>query len=63
MKIRVTATESEAINFVNKLNNYFEVISVSRFYPNDRKCLFSNEGRLYVELLPDIKKVKNNKKN
>ena len=51
MKIRITGTEAEVIDFANELNKHFDIISVSMFYPNNRKCLYSNEGRLYIELV------------
>ena len=57
MKIRITGTESEVIDFANELNRHFDIISVSMFYTNNRKCLYSNEGRLYIEIA-DNKRLK-----
>ena len=50
MKLRITGTSTEALAFVDELNKHFAIISVSRFYPNNRNCLYSEEGRLYIEL-------------
>lgn len=53
MKIRVTGTEKECSNFVTMLlktvpNSYIR--NISDFYPNTRKCTYSNEGRVYIDV-------------
>lgn len=50
MKIRITGTEQETEMFVDEIEHYFDIISVSEFYPNNRKVKTSKEGRVYVEL-------------
>ena len=57
MKIRITGTREESINFANELSKYFDITSISAFYPNNRKCLFSNEGRIYIEISNNIKTI------
>lgn len=50
MKIRLTGTKEETLTFATMLDNIYDVVSVSTFYPNTRKCLKSNEGRIYIEI-------------
>lgn len=49
MKIRVTGTEKDIKRFVEDMEQYYDVISVSPFYKNDRKVQKSKEGRVYIE--------------
>lgn len=49
MKIRITGTKTDIDRFVADLELYYEVISVSSFYPNNRKVQKSIEGRVYIE--------------
>ena len=49
MKIRVTGKEKDIKRFVEDMEQYYDVISVSPFYKNDRKVQKSKEGRVYIE--------------
>ncbi len=49
MKIRVTGIEKDIKRFVEDMGQYYDVISVSPFYKNDRKVQKSKEGRVYIE--------------
>lgn len=48
MKIRVTGIEKDIKRFVEDMEQYYDVISVSPFYKNDRKVQKSKEGRVYI---------------
>ena len=53
MKIRITGTEQECADFVAMVirtvpNAYIR--SISDFYPNTRKCTYSNEGMVYIDI-------------
>ncbi len=50
MKMRLTGTEQEIDKYVEDLKMYYDVISVSGFYPNTRKVKESKEGRCYAEI-------------
>lgn len=57
MKIRITGTETDIKKFVEDMEEHYDIISVSQFYPNERKVEKSKEGRVYIEAnLPSIKK-------
>lgn len=59
MKIRITGTENDIKQFVEDMEEHYDVISVSQFYKNDRKVQMSKEGRIYIEAnLPLNKKRK-----
>lgn len=53
MKIRITGTKEECADFVRMVlktvpDGYIR--NISDFYPNTRKCSYSNEGRVYIDL-------------
>lgn len=53
MKIRIMGTEDECADFVKMIKKTVPLIyirSISGFYPNIRKCTFSNEGRVYIDI-------------
>lgn len=50
MKLRITGTKLECEKFIERLKYYNNVISISKFYPNNRKNKFSEDGRIYIEL-------------
>ena len=50
MKIRLTGTEEEIEAYADDLKMYYDVISVSSFYPNTRKAKESKEGSCYCEV-------------
>lgn len=60
MKIRITGTKEECQTFADDLELYYEVRSVSDFYPNTRKNIRSKEGRIYIEANLKIFDPKNN---
>lgn len=53
MKFRIMGTLEECNAFVQMI---YETVpkqyirTVSSFYPNNRKCSYSNEGRVYIEI-------------
>lgn len=49
MKIRITGLEEECDKLVEDLRLYYDIISVSDFYRNDRKVKESKEGRVYID--------------
>lgn len=49
MKIRITGTETDIQQFVEDMEQHYDIISVSQFYKNDRKVQMSKEGRVYIE--------------
>lgn len=57
MKIRIMGTESECADFVKMVRKtvpFSYIRTISGFYPNVRKCTYSNEGRVYIEIVkPD----------
>lgn len=53
MKIRIMGTEAECKKFVEVIvkkvpSGYIR--NISGWYPNVRKCTYSNEGRVYIVL-------------
>ena len=55
MKIRITGTEKECSDFVATVLKSIPkgyIRNISGFYPNTRKCAYSNEGRVDIDLNP-----------
>lgn len=50
MDIRLTGTKEEIKEYVDDLKNFYDVVSVSIFYPNNRKTSESKEGRVYLKI-------------
>ena len=53
MKIRIMGTEDECADFVKMIKKTVPrsyIRTISNFYPNLRKCTFSNEGRVYIDI-------------
>lgn len=53
MKIRVMGTEEECRAFVQMVKKTVPksyIRNISNFYPNVRKCAYSNEGRVYMDI-------------
>lgn len=53
MKIRIMGTEEECADFVKMIKKTVPrsyIRTISNFYPNLRKCTFSNEGRVYIDI-------------
>lgn len=53
MKIRIMGTQEECAAFVKMIKQTVPrsyIRTISNFYPNVRKCSFSNEGRVYIDI-------------
>ena len=53
MKLRVMGTEAECKKFVAicvKMIPSGYLRNISDFYPNNRKSMYSNEGRVYIDV-------------
>ena len=53
MKIRIMGTQEECSSFVQMVKNTVPrsyIRNISCFYPNVRKCSYSNEGRVYIDI-------------
>ena len=62
MKMRIMGTEQECSQFVKMLlksvpDGYIR--NISKWYRNERKTAYSNEGRVYIEFerIPDNRKL------
>lgn len=52
MKIRIMGTREECAAFTKLVRETVpkkNIRSISEFYPNVRKCAYSNEGRVYMD--------------
>lgn len=53
MRIRIMGTLEECTDFVKMIKKtvpHSYIRNISKFYPNIRKCTFSNEGRVYIDI-------------
>lgn len=53
MKFRIMGTLEECSAFIEMIKKTVpkeNIRNISDFYPNTRKCTYSNEGRVYIEL-------------
>lgn len=53
MKIRIMGTKDECSSFVKVVMQSVPksyIRNISEFYPNVRKCSYSNEGRVYIDI-------------
>lgn len=50
MDIRITGTKQECYQIAEDFKTFYDIISISDFYPNTRKCKESKEGRVYVKM-------------
>ena len=53
MKIRIMGTQEECAAFVQMVKKTVPrsyIRNISNFYPNVRKCSYSNEGRVYMDI-------------
>ena len=50
MKIRIEGTKEECLKLADDLSLYYDIRSISEFYPNTRKNTFSKEGRMYIAM-------------
>lgn len=53
MEIRLTGTEEEIAGAVQKIKTCFEVIEISKFYPNRGS---GDQGRVYVKVKNQVEK-------
>lgn len=54
MKIRIMGTREECAAFTKIVKETVPkdyIRTISEFYPNRRKCTYSNEGRVYMEFV------------